>query len=140
MIPEYVSALRRAVGPDHLLWLSGVVAVVRDGNGQVLLQRRSAGGPWTPPSGIVEPGEEPAAAVVREVAEETGVRVLVERLAQVGTSPQVRHGNGDLAQYLELVFACRPTGPGLRRRVGGGRLVRAGRPAADERADAGDGG
>ncbi|MEU3561864.1 NUDIX domain-containing protein [Kitasatospora sp. NPDC006786] len=117
MIPEYVSALRRAVGPDHLLWLSGVVAVVRDGNGQVLLQRRSAGGPWTPLSGIVEPDEEPAAAVVREVAEETGVQVLVERLAQVGTSPQVRHGNGDLAQYLELVSACRPTGPGQPARV-----------------------
>ncbi|MFE6052560.1 NUDIX domain-containing protein [Kitasatospora sp. NPDC056446] len=117
MVPDYVSALRAAVGPDHLLWLPGVVAVVRDGHGQVLLQRRPADGWWTPLSGILEPGEDPAAAAVREVEEETGVQVVVERLAMVTTSPPVRHGNGDRAQYLELVFACRPADPGQVPRV-----------------------
>ncbi|MFF7995137.1 NUDIX domain-containing protein [Kitasatospora xanthocidica] len=117
MIPDYVSALRAAVGSDHPLWLPGVVAVVRDGHGRVLLQRRSAGGWWTPLSGILEPGEAPAAAVVREVEEETGVQVVVERLAMVTTSPPVRHGNGDRAQYLEIVFACRPADPAHLARV-----------------------
>ncbi|MFE0654381.1 NUDIX domain-containing protein [Streptomyces sp. NPDC059534] len=117
MIPDFVSDLRNAVGPDCLLWLPGVVAVVRDEHGQVLLQRRSAAGLWTPLSGIVELGEDPAAAVVREVEEETGVRVVVERLAAVTHSPPVRHGNGDRAQYLELVFACRPADPGQLPRV-----------------------
>ncbi|MGW7029192.1 NUDIX hydrolase [Streptomyces xanthophaeus] len=111
MIPDFVSDLRTAVGPDVLLWLPGVVAVVRDDHGQVLMQRRTAGGMWTPLSGILEPGEDPAAAAVREVAEETGVQVVVERLAAVTNSPPVRHGNGDRAQYLEIVFACRPTDP-----------------------------
>ncbi|MET8112774.1 NUDIX domain-containing protein [Streptomyces prasinus] len=60
-----------------------MVAVVRDENRQVLLQCRSAVGLWTPLSGIVEPGETPAAAVAREVQEETGMRVEVERLAAV---------------------------------------------------------
>ncbi|MFJ2788330.1 MULTISPECIES: NUDIX hydrolase [unclassified Streptomyces] len=117
MIPDFVSDLRKAVGPDQLLWLPGVVAVVRDERRRVLLQRRSAGGAWTPLSGIVEPGEPPAVAAVREVEEETGVRVVVERLAAVTHSPPVRHGNGDRAQYFEVVFACRPADGGQEPRV-----------------------
>ncbi|MFD6183587.1 NUDIX domain-containing protein [Streptomyces goshikiensis] len=117
MIPDFVSDLRKAVGPDCLLWLPGVVGVVLDEHGQVLLQRRSSAGLWTPLSGILEPGEAPAAGVAREVGEETGVRVVVERLAAVTASPPVRHGNGDRAQYLELVFACRPADPGQEPRV-----------------------
>ncbi|MER5728433.1 NUDIX domain-containing protein [Streptomyces sp. NPDC002138] len=78
---------------------------------QVLLQQRSAAGLWTPLSGILEPGEAPAAGVVREVAEETGVRGVVELLAALTSSPPVRQGNGHRAQYLELVFACRPAVP-----------------------------
>ncbi|MFE4512688.1 NUDIX domain-containing protein [Kitasatospora sp. NPDC056783] len=116
MIPEYVARLRALVGPDHGLWLPGVTAVVLD-EGQVLLHRRSDTGEWSILSGILDPGEEPAAGVVREVLEETGIRVVVERLAGVTVSPQVVHPNGDRAQYLELVFACRPDGPGQVARV-----------------------
>ncbi|WP_327309644.1 NUDIX domain-containing protein (plasmid) [Streptomyces sp. NBC_01298] len=117
MIPEFVADLRKAVGPDCLLWLPGVVAVVCDENRQVLLQRRTAAGLWTPLSGIIEPGEAPATAVAREVEEETGVPVVVERLAAVTHSPPVQHSNGDRAQYLEIVFACRPAGPDSSPRV-----------------------
>jgi 8-oxo-dGTP pyrophosphatase MutT (NUDIX family) len=119
MIPAFVSLLRAAVGPDVLLWLPGVNAVVRDESGRVLLHRRSDTGEWSLLSGILEPGEDPAAGVVREVEEETGVRVTVERLAAVTVSPQVRHPNGDLAQYLELVFACRTAPPGQAGRADG---------------------
>ncbi|MCY0930975.1 NUDIX domain-containing protein [Streptomyces sp. H27-H1] len=94
-----------------------MVAVVRDEHGRVLLQRRSAAGLWTPLSGILEPGEAPAAGAAREVEEETGVRVVVERLAAVTSSPPVRHDNGDRAQYLEIVFACRPADPDQAPRV-----------------------
>ncbi|WP_240679350.1 NUDIX domain-containing protein [Streptomyces sp. B29(2018)] len=111
MVPGFVAALRAVVGPDCLLWLPGVNAVVRDAGGRVLLHRRSDTGEWSLLSGILEPGEQPAAGVVREVEEETGIRVVVERLAAVTVSPEVRHPGGDLAQYLELVFACRPADP-----------------------------
>jgi len=56
----------------------GAVAV-RDG--RVLLVRRGHGpaaGQWSVPGGRVEWGETLAAAVVREVAEETGLEVLCE--------------------------------------------------------------
>lgn len=56
-----------------------VAAVLRRGP-RVLLCRRSPGRAWFPgvwdlPGGHVEPGESPARALVRELAEEIGVRV-----------------------------------------------------------------
>ncbi|MBF6330878.1 NUDIX hydrolase [Nocardia transvalensis] len=106
-IPEFVSELRAAVGPSHLLWLPGINAVVINDEGQVLLQRRSEDSCWSILSGIVEPGEHPVAAVYREVHEETGVSVEVEKLTSITISPIRHHANGDVAQYLEMTFRCR---------------------------------
>jgi 8-oxo-dGTP diphosphatase len=58
-------------------------AVVRDEHGRLLLVRRGSEpskGLWSLPGGRVEPGETPAMAAVREVREETGLDVEVERL------------------------------------------------------------
>jgi ADP-ribose pyrophosphatase YjhB (NUDIX family) len=55
-----------------------VGAVVHDAQGRLLLVRRAnqpAQGTWSLPGGRVEPGEDESAAMVREVAEETGLRV-----------------------------------------------------------------
>jgi ADP-ribose pyrophosphatase YjhB (NUDIX family) len=104
-VPTFVADLRRQVGPDFPLWLSGVNAVVL-GAGSVLLHQRSDDGRWSLPGGILDPGEQPAAGVVREVFEETGVHVEVRRLVAVTVSPPRVHPNGDHAQYLELTFVC----------------------------------
>ena len=50
----------------------------------VLLARRGDNGRWSVPAGTVDPGEQPADALVREVHEETGVKVAIDRLAGVG--------------------------------------------------------
>jgi 8-oxo-dGTP pyrophosphatase MutT (NUDIX family) len=106
-IPEFVSRLRERVGTE-LLWLPGVSAVVVDDDGRVLLGRRADNGRWAVISGILEPGEQPAVAAVREVLEETGVTVEVEGLAAAVTDDHVVvYPNGDRAQYLDLTFACR---------------------------------
>lgn len=104
-VPDFVVALRDRIGSEHPLWLPAVTAVVRRGE-RVLLVRRSDNGQWTPVTGIVDPGEEPAAAAAREVAEETGVHVRVDRLAATGAHPEIVHANGDRAAYLDLTFAC----------------------------------
>ena len=104
-VPDFVVAIREKIGSEHPLWLPAVTAVVRRGD-QVLLVRRSDNGQWTPVTGIVDPGEEPAVAAAREVEEETGVRVRVDRLASTGAHPEVVHANGDRAAYLDLTFAC----------------------------------
>jgi 8-oxo-dGTP pyrophosphatase MutT (NUDIX family) len=106
-IPDFVLHLRAAVGHDPL-WLPGVSGVVVDGDGRVLLERRTDNGAWAVPSGILEPGEEPAIALAREVFEETGVGVEVVALTAVSVTEVVRYGNGDVAQYLDVCFWCRP--------------------------------
>jgi 8-oxo-dGTP pyrophosphatase MutT (NUDIX family) len=100
--PDFVLALRSRVGHD-LLWLTGVTSVVLDGH-RVLLVRRADDGRWTPVTGIVDPGEEPADAGVREVLEEAGVVARPERLALVQTLPPITYANGDRSQYIDLVF------------------------------------
>jgi ADP-ribose pyrophosphatase YjhB (NUDIX family) len=104
--PEFVLKLREAVGTAPL-WLVGVSAVLQDDEGRVLLVRRSDNGEWSSVSGIVDPGEHPAVAALRELREEAGVIGEIERLAQVGVTKLITYPNGDQTQYTSLVFRCR---------------------------------
>ncbi|MBB6118337.1 NUDIX hydrolase [Nocardiopsis algeriensis] len=108
-VPEFLVELRRHVGHD-LVPLVGVTGIVLDEEGRVLLHRRADDGRWCTPGGILEPGEQPAGAVVREVREETGVEVAVERLASVVAQEPHTYPNGDRVQFLDLAFRCRPVG------------------------------
>jgi 8-oxo-dGTP pyrophosphatase MutT (NUDIX family) len=105
-IPEYVRRLRQKVGHDLLL-LPGIVAVVVDDAGRVLLNRRTDNGKWSLISGILEPDEQPEVALVREVLEATGLTVEVERLVDASTTPVVKYPNGDLGQYCTVAYRCR---------------------------------
>jgi ADP-ribose pyrophosphatase YjhB (NUDIX family) len=101
-IPEFIVDLRGHVGHAPL-WLPGITAVViRDQ--QVLLIKRADNHAWTPVTGIVEPGENPADCAVREVLEESGIEAVARRLAWVHVTRMVVHANGDRAQYLDHVF------------------------------------
>lgn len=57
--------------------------------------------------GIVEPGEQAATGLVREVLEETGVTVVAERLVLLTAGENVTYPNGDQCQFLSLTFCCR---------------------------------
>jgi ADP-ribose pyrophosphatase YjhB (NUDIX family) len=109
-IPPYVAGLRSRIGTD-LLWLPGVTAVVLDDDGRVLLGRRIDTGEWALVSGILDPGEEPAVGLAREVLEETAVEVRIEALAAVSTTPVITYPNGDRSAYLDLCFVARPVSP-----------------------------
>jgi 8-oxo-dGTP diphosphatase len=80
-----------------------VAALIRDG-GRVLVSRRRADQAmpllWEFPGGKVEPGESPAAALSREVREELGCAVRVDRIHDVVFHP---YAEFDL---LMLVYAC----------------------------------
>jgi 8-oxo-dGTP pyrophosphatase MutT (NUDIX family) len=108
-IPEFVARLRAHVGHE-LLWLSSATGVVLDNRGRILLARRSDTGSWSLPGGIIDPAEQPADAVTREVFEETGVIAIPERLIEVAVSPRFAYPNGDEVQYLDVVFRCHAVG------------------------------
>jgi 8-oxo-dGTP diphosphatase len=107
-IPDYIRVMRTHIGHDLLL-LPGVGAIVVDDQGRLLFARRSDTGRWAVVAGMVEPGEQPADTIVREVHEETGVDVAVERILGVATHP-VDYPNGDRCEYLSITFLCRATG------------------------------
>jgi 8-oxo-dGTP diphosphatase len=110
-IPDYVAAIRRVYGQGRLL-LPGVSTVVvrtdlEPGRVLLLLTRRSDTGRWSLPAGIVEPSEQPAAAALRELLEETRITALVERLVLLTTDPDVVYPNGDMCQFVSMCFRCR---------------------------------
>jgi 8-oxo-dGTP pyrophosphatase MutT (NUDIX family) len=109
-----MKSLRDRVGTD-LLQVPSVAAIVRDEAGRVLLQRRTSDGRWSLPAGAIDPGESPAQAVIREVREETGLRVLPRRIAGVFGGEGFSHvyENGDRVEYLAVLFECDVTGGDL---------------------------
>ncbi|BEL05038.1 NUDIX domain-containing protein [Actinoplanes sichuanensis] len=108
-IPEYVVALRAKIGHDPLP-LPGVIAVVLDDHDRVLLVRRSDTDDWALTTGCLEPGEQPAAGAIREVQEETGVDVTVERLLSAEALDLSVAPNGDQIYWLAIGLLCRATG------------------------------
>ncbi|MEV7184065.1 NUDIX domain-containing protein [Kitasatospora sp. NPDC093102] len=79
-----------------------VAGVVVREDGQVLAIRRADNGTWEPPGGVLELTEAVEDGVRREVFEETGIKVGVERLT--GVYKNVSRG------IVALVFRCRPEG------------------------------
>jgi 8-oxo-dGTP pyrophosphatase MutT (NUDIX family) len=105
--PDFVLDLRERIGTAPL-WLSGVTAVVLDdARERILLIRRSDNGAWTPITGIIDPGEQPAVAAMREAREEAAVTISVERLASTSVTGEIVYPNGDRSRYLDLTFECR---------------------------------
>jgi 8-oxo-dGTP pyrophosphatase MutT (NUDIX family) len=105
-VTEYIHRIRALVGSSELLQLPSASVAVRDDEGRVLLAHHAEGGTWLFPGGLVEPGETPADAAVREAWEETGLFVRLTRLVGVFGGPDhvVQYRNGDRASYVSCVF------------------------------------
>src|SRR5918911_782108 len=86
--------------PDQHIHSVSVAGVVVDEVGRVLVIQRRDNGRWEPPGGILERDETFEEGVAREVAEETGVIVEVERLT--GVYKNMTRG------IVALVYRCRP--------------------------------
>lgn len=93
-----------------------VSAVIRNGEGHVLLGRRADSGEWGLPGGNVEIGESVVEALRREVHEETGLEVALVRLVGLYSDPAwqvVRYPDGRVVHYVNSCFECRATGGAL---------------------------
>jgi ADP-ribose pyrophosphatase YjhB (NUDIX family) len=107
----YLARLRGRVGHE-LITLPGVSACIFDEAGHVLLAHHVDSRTWALPGGAVEPDEDPAAAVTREVREELGTVVALQGLIGVYGGPEFRvsYPNGDLVSYTAIVYACKAAG------------------------------
>lgn len=89
----------------------GCSAVIFDSpREKILLTRRSDNSLWCLPGGGMDPGESAAETCVREVLEETGLRVQVARLIGVYTSPDwlIEYPDGNRVQLVALSFEAVP--------------------------------
>jgi ADP-ribose pyrophosphatase YjhB (NUDIX family) len=107
--PDFILALREKIGHDQL-WLPGVTGLVVDPDQRILAICRADDGHWTLVTGILDPGEQPAHGLRREVEEETGVRVRIERLLSIEALRPQEFPNGDKAVFLDTAFVCTPVG------------------------------
>ena len=81
----------------------GTDAAIFNERGEILLMERSDGRGWCLPCGFVEPNETPVEGVVREVREETGLEVRVQRLVGVFTrKPSAKHGPHTIIMIVHL--------------------------------------
>jgi len=103
---NYIKALRASIG-DSLLLLPGVAAVIHNSSKEILLQEKSEE-IWSLPAGMIEPGESPKEAIVREVQEETGLVIVPSKILGVfgGTEFRYVYPNGDQVEYTVIVFKC----------------------------------
>lgn len=91
---------------------TGSSVVVRNENGEILLQKRTDNGEWCLPGGCQELGEDLRDTAVRELFEETGIKVLPGDLKLIdvvsGQGRRRVYPNGDVCYnnsnlYLVLV-------------------------------------
>lgn len=72
-----IKKIREQLGHE-LIFIPSVAAVIKNEQGEILFQY-PGGEYWSLPAGAIEPGETPEEAVVREVWEETGLKVQVKK-------------------------------------------------------------
>ena len=98
----------------------GGYALCTDDDGRVLLARLSAievdVGAWTLPGGGIDFGEHPDDAVIRELAEETGLVGEIDEIAGVFSHvyPRSRAAQGADLHFLGILYHVRLVGGALR--------------------------
>lgn len=98
--------------PEANSVVPSVVAIVTDDEGRVLLIHKTDNDLWALPGGGHEIGESIADTVIREVKEETGYDVAVERVTGLYTNPRhvMAYDDGEVRQQFSIAFQARLLG------------------------------
>ncbi len=91
---DYIKWIRSKVGHEKIIIVYAGGCTFNK-NGEVLLQKRADCNKWGFPGGAIELGETPEMAAKREVKEETGLDVEVNKLIGIYTDSDVVCVNGD---------------------------------------------
>ncbi|MEU6946114.1 NUDIX domain-containing protein [Streptomyces sp. NPDC046316] len=93
-----------------------VTAVVRDGDGRLLLIHKPDNDLWALPGGGHDIGERIGDTAVREVLEETGIEVEVDNIVGLYTDPEhvLAYDDGEVRQQFSICFRAHPVGGSLR--------------------------
>lgn len=101
---DYIKWIRSKVGHDKII-LNYAAGIIRNDQGQILMQQRGDSHLWGIIGGAMELSENPEDTLRREILEETGLRnISIEKFQGVYITPELRYPNGDLAQCIDLVY------------------------------------
>jgi 8-oxo-dGTP pyrophosphatase MutT (NUDIX family) len=78
----------------------GVGAIIRNNNGEILLEKLSYKDYWSLPGGSVDDGESPKVTLVRELKEELSLEITVGELIYLRYLPV----NGNKPESLQFLF------------------------------------
>jgi len=104
---NYIQWIREKVGQD-LIFINFSGGIVCNEHNEVLLQKRGDSDSWGFPGGAMELGESAEESAIREIFEETGLKVKVEHLIGVYTKYVHQYSSGDKAQTITFFFKCKP--------------------------------
>lgn len=113
----YLSDLRGQVRRHQRVAAYAVVTSSRGVLGTVNSSSTPAPGAWTLPGGGIDPGESPSEAVLRELHEETGQRVVIDRILSLESEHWIgRSKSGEPEDFhaLRIIYAAtcpEPTDP-----------------------------
>lgn len=110
MEQDYISFIRSKVGTDKI-FLNFAAGILKDGDGQILLQRRTDKDSWGLIGGMMELGESSIDTLKREFLEESGLMVEAKRLLNVYTNFETVYASGDRAQTIGFLYEVEATMP-----------------------------
>ena len=104
-VVDQIQNVRPFIGTSSLIAVGAFVAATRE-DGRLLMIQRSDTKTWAMPAGFCDLGENVAHAAVRELFEETGYRIQIDRLMGVYSDPHFHHtyDNGDQVKNVGATF------------------------------------
>jgi 8-oxo-dGTP pyrophosphatase MutT (NUDIX family) len=91
-------------------------ALLKNEQGQILLERRRDNTLWGLPGGAMELGESSGQTIIREVKEETGLEIIPNAIVGIYSNPNhsIAYSDGEVRQQFSICFACTIVGGELR--------------------------
>lgn len=104
---NYISWIRSKVGHEPIFFNVACALIIKDG--KVLLQKRSdaAAEEWAIPGGGLEIGEDAEACLRREIFEEMGLKINIEKFQGVYIGDNMHtFPNSDICHIISYIFIC----------------------------------
>jgi ADP-ribose pyrophosphatase YjhB (NUDIX family) len=107
---DYIKYIRNKVGNSPIIMNGGCACIVDD-QGRILLQQRDeAGKEWGFPGGFLNFGETYKQAAIREVKEETGLDISIDKTLGIYDEEMTTYPNGDISQVIVVFFLAHVIG------------------------------